>query len=109
MKSSGLWAFSGGPPLSTCEPMVPHHRNNKAQTGESPYNIRVSNSSYTAGVNLTVEISGTSTFKGFILQARRAGGSDAKPVGEFVEIPSGTYSHYFSSGMTALTRDIQCE
>ena len=97
VKLSGIWAFSGGPPLSTCEYMVPHHGDNKAQTGESPYKISVSNISYTAGENLTVKISGTNTFKGFILQAQGINSSVAWPVGEFVEIPSGTYSHWFSS------------
>jgi len=89
VKFSEIWAYSSGPPLGTCEYMVPHHSNNKAQTGESPYNISVYNSSYTAGQNLTVKIFGTNTFKGFILQARRTDGSLASPVGEFVEIPSG--------------------
>ena len=92
-KLSEIWALSGGPPLSTCEAMVPHHQNNKAQTGESPYNISVSNSSYTPGEDLTVTISGTNTFKGFILQARRTDGSVVWPVGEFVQIPSGMYRY----------------
>jgi len=95
VKFSGIWAYSSGPPSSTCEDMVPRHTNNKAQTGESPFKISVSNSSYTAGENLKVNISGTNTFKGFILQARRTDGSLASPVGEFVEIPSGTYSYLF--------------
>ena len=93
MKLSGIWALSEGPPKSTCEDMVPRHRNHKARTGESPYNISVSNSSYTPGENLTVTISGTNTFKGFILQARRTDGLAASPVGEFVQIPSGTYRY----------------
>ena len=98
VKLPGIWAFSSGPPLSTCEYMEPHHGDdNKAQTGESPYNIGVSNISYTAGENLTVNISGTKTFKGFILQAQGINSPVAWPVGEFVEIPSGTYSHGFSS------------
>ena len=92
VKLSGIWAFSEGPPLSTCEYMVPHHgQDNKAQTGESPYKISVSNISYTAGENLTVTISGTITFNGFILQAQATNSSVAWPVGDFVEIPSGTY------------------
>ena len=77
--------------------MVPHHKDSKAQTGESPYSISVSNISYNAGENLTVKISGTNTFKGFILQALGVTSSVAWPVGEFVEIPSGTYSHWFCS------------
>lgn len=99
VKLSGIWAFSEGPPLSTCEEMFAFHKirgmvprtYNKAQTGESPYNISVSNISYTAGENLTVTISGTITFNGFILQAQATNSSVAWPVGDFVEIPSGTY------------------
>ena len=100
VKLSGLWAFSEGPPLSTCEEMFAFHRirgvvprtYNQAQTGESPYNVTVSNSSYSAGENVTVTISGTITFTGFILQAQGTNSSVAWPVGEFVDIPSGTYS-----------------
>ena len=104
VKLSGIWAFSGGPPLSTCEYMLPHHEiagakpsaSYKAQTGEPPYNINVSKHSYTAGENLTVTILGTSTFKGFILQARGSDSPVAWPVGEFVQMPpSGTYSSLF--------------
>ena len=99
VKLSGIWAFSEGPPLSTCEEMFAFHKirgmvprtYNKAQTGEPPYNISVSNISYTAGENLTVTISGTITFNGFILQAQATNSSVAWPVGDFVEIPSGTY------------------
>ena len=103
MKLSGIFAFSSGPPLSTCESMFAFHRirgvvprtYNQAQTGPSPYNISVSNSSYTAGERLTVTISGTISFNGFILQAQGINSLVAWPVGEFVEIPSGTYSHLF--------------
>ena len=99
VKLTGIWAFSEGPPLSTCEEMFAFHKirgvvprtYNQAQTGESPYNISVSNSSYTAGENLTVTISGTITFNGFILQAQATDSAVAWPVGEFVELPSGAY------------------
>ena len=77
--------------------MVPHHGNNKAQIGEPPYSISVPSISYTAGENLTVKISGANTFKGFILQAQGINSSVAWPVGEFVKIPSGMYSDWFSS------------
>ena len=110
VKLSGIWAFSEGPPLSTCEYMFAYHRirgrvprtYNQAQTGESPYNISVSNSSYSAGENLTVTISGAITFNGFILQAQGTNSSVAWPVGEFVRIPSGTYYSLF---LSAVERD----
>ena len=108
VKLSEIWAFSEGPPLSTCEEMFAYHKirgtvprkYNMPQPGESPYNISVSNSSYTAGENLTVTISGTITFNGFILQAQGTESSVAWPVGEFVQIPSGTSSSLFLSAVT---------
>lgn len=84
-----LWAFSNGPPLSTCESMGPHHANFTAQSGPSPYSITVSNNTYTPGDNLTVTISGSKTFKGFILQAQGSNSSVAWPVGEFTQVPDG--------------------
>ncbi len=95
VKFSILWAYPSGPPLSTCEFMTPHHPENKPQTTVAPYNITVSKSSYTAGENLTVTISGTKTFKGFILQAQGTNSPVAWPVGVFNEIPDGMYSRLF--------------
>ena len=69
--------------------MGPHHGSFKAQSGPSPYNISVSKGSYTPGENLTVTISGSKTFKGFILQAQGSESSVAWPLGEFFEIPDG--------------------
>ena len=83
-----LWAFSDGPPLSTCETMEPHHHT-KAQLSPSPYKISVSRNSYTTNENLKVTISGLGSkkFNGFILQARGMNSSVAWPVGKFTEIP----------------------
>lgn len=93
VRLSELWAFPDGPPLSTCEAMFPHHSNAKPQLAKAPYNITVSKSSYTVGENLTVTISGTKTFKGFILQAQGTNSPVAWPVGVFNQIPDGTYCH----------------
>ncbi|KAL9950259.1 hypothetical protein ACROYT_G042734 [Oculina patagonica] len=98
VKFSILWAYPSGPPLSTCEFMTPHHPENKPQTTVAPYNITVSKSSYTAGENLTVTISGTKTFKGFILQAQGTNSPVAWPVGVFNEIPDGAQFVYCSGG-----------
>lgn len=114
VKLSEIWAFSEGPPLSTCESMFPHHKirgmvprtYNQAQTGESPYNITVSKSSYAAGENLNVTISGTITFNGFILQAQGSDSSVAWPVGEFIQIPSGTYSRLLLFHGTWQTKNV---
>ena len=90
LRLSQLWAFPNGAPLSTCETMGPHHGDNKAQSGASPYDISVSKSSYTTGENLTVTISGSKTFKGFILQAQGSDSSVAWPVGVFTQVPDGS-------------------
>ncbi|KAJ7370789.1 DOMON domain-containing protein frrs1L [Desmophyllum pertusum] len=100
---SELWAFPNGPPLSSCDSMFPYHTDAnkvpyKPQTGEAPYNITVSKSSYIAGENLTVTISGSTTFKGFILHARGSDSSVAWPVGEFVQIPNVAQYLYCSGG-----------
>ena len=96
MRLSELWAYPGGPPLSTCDFMTPHHRGAKPQTVMAPYNITVSKSAYTTGENLTVTISGTKTFKGFILRAQGTDSAVAWPVGEFNQVPNGTYSRLFT-------------
>lgn len=85
-------AFPNGPPLSTCESMFPHHGNATTQQGEPPYNITVSHSAYSPGDNLTVTISGSTTFKGFILNAQATGSSIPWPVGKFIQIPNGMCS-----------------
>lgn len=89
LEVSNILAFSFGPPLSTCEYMLPHHHGSKAQTGLSPYNITVSNNSYSPGDNLTVSIYGTKNFTGFMLQAQSINGSVAWPLGEFMDIGDG--------------------
>ena len=84
-----LRAFSSGPPLSTCEYMTPHHSHTKGQSGPFPYNITVSNSSYNPGDNLTVSISGSKNFTGFMLQVQSINAFVPWPVGEFIEIDNG--------------------
>ena len=88
LRMTQLWAFSEGPPLSTCETMEPLHHT-KAQLSPSPYNISVSRNSYSTNETLTVTISGLGSqkFNGFILQARGMNSSVAWPVGKFTEIP----------------------
>ena len=89
LEVSNILAFSRGPPLHTCESMLPRHRGSIAQTGVSPYNITVSNNSYSPGDNLTVSIYGSKDFTGFILQAQSIHGSVAWPLGEFMDIGDG--------------------
>lgn len=99
LRMTQLWAFSEGPPLSTCETMEPHHHT-KAQLSPSPYNISVSRNSYSTNESLTVTISGLGSqkFNGFILQARGMNSSVAWPVGKFTEIPEEGAQFVFCSG-----------
>ncbi|XP_070562707.1 ferric-chelate reductase 1-like isoform X2 [Ptychodera flava] len=60
-----------------------------AQTSASPYSLTVSDTSYSAGDEISVTLSG-SNFLGFMVQARRADWSldQNEPIGSFTDIPS---------------------
>ena len=92
---STVFGFSKGPPLSACENKFPHHKRAVAQQGLPPYNISVSSLLYNPGDNLTVIISGSQPFKGFILNAQGTESSIPWPVGTFTQIPSCMYSLNF--------------
>lgn len=89
---STVLGFSKGPPLSTCESKFPHHKHAPAQQGLPPYNINVSPLLYLPGDNLTVTISGSQPFTGFILNAQGTESSIPWPVGTFTQIPNCMYS-----------------
>ena len=89
---STVFGFSKGPPLSACENKFPHHKRAVAQQGLPPYNISVSSLLYNPGENLTVIISGSQPFKGFILNAQGTESSIPWPVGTFTQIPNCMYS-----------------
>ncbi|XP_058951957.2 ferric-chelate reductase 1-like [Pocillopora verrucosa] len=95
---STVLGFSKGPPLSTCESKFPHHKHAPAQQGLPPYNINVSTLLYSPGDNLTVTISGSQPFTGFILNAQGTKGSIPWPVGTFTQIPNYTAYFYCSGG-----------
>ncbi|XP_071983070.1 putative ferric-chelate reductase 1 [Engystomops pustulosus] len=60
-----------------CDSMLPSHGGNVAQTSVAPYIITVSNTSFVPGDSITVTIKSNSpstTFEGFLLQARLFGG-----------------------------------
>lgn len=71
--------------------MKPRHRGSSPQLGPSPYAVIVSNNSYTPGENLTVTISGSTAFKGYMLQVQSSNSPIAWPVGEFIQIPDGKW------------------
>ncbi|XP_075142278.1 putative ferric-chelate reductase 1 [Leptodactylus fuscus] len=65
---------------ASCTTMEPRHGVN-AQTSLSPYSLSLSNSTYIAGQQITVTLSGTPQFTGFLIQARS--GSSTTPLGSF--------------------------
>lgn len=83
-------AFSTGPPSSVCRTMMPSHLE-EPSTDQSPYVVtfnRRSQQSSRQSFNVTISSPSGSTFKGFLLQARKARGQNAgRVVGTFVSPP----------------------
>ncbi|WAR02266.1 FRRS1-like protein [Mya arenaria] len=61
--------FASGPPSYVCDSMSPNHRQ-AAQTGISPYQINFSKNTYTPNEQIQVTLSGSATFRGFMIQPR---------------------------------------
>ncbi|XP_031550508.1 ferric-chelate reductase 1-like [Actinia tenebrosa] len=91
-------AFPDHVPTTVCEEMHPHHDSHQSQPiASSPYNITVSSANYTPGAEVTVIITGSMYFKGFMVQARSEG-KPANPVGSFQD-PLPLYTgHLWCSG-----------
>ncbi|XP_077981364.1 putative ferric-chelate reductase 1 [Glandiceps talaboti] len=83
--------YPSGPPQSSCTSMFPGH-GVAAQTSTSPYTVTVSQTNYATGdtINVTIQGSNGATFRGFILQARRADWAmdQNEPIGTFQNVPS---------------------
>ncbi|RXM35683.1 Ferric-chelate reductase 1 [Acipenser ruthenus] len=72
--------YPNGQVTPSCINMIPDH-GVSAQTTLAPYNITASKNTYSPGEKITVTLQGSDPFEGFLLQARRAGGTAA--VGTF--------------------------
>ncbi|XP_056379295.1 putative ferric-chelate reductase 1 [Hyla sarda] len=73
-----VFGYPNGQISASCDSMLPVHGNNGPQSSVSPYNITVSNKTFSPGDVITVtiqSISGTASFKGFLLEARSVGGN----------------------------------
>ncbi|XP_059176709.1 putative ferric-chelate reductase 1 [Physella acuta] len=71
---------------SSCSNLVPQH-GASSQTSTPPYKITFTPTSYTAGQTVSVTISANpSSFKGFMIQARRADGSSSERLGSFTPV-----------------------
>ncbi|XP_075473220.1 putative ferric-chelate reductase 1 isoform X4 [Ascaphus truei] len=79
--------YPNGLVSSVCDTMIPNHNAN-SQTSAPPYTVTVSHTSFTAGDRITVTLQGiSSTFRGFLLQARSLPGDNI--VGNF-EVTNST-------------------
>nr|XP_055037980.1 putative ferric-chelate reductase 1 isoform X1 [Misgurnus anguillicaudatus] len=73
--------YPNGLVTDACSDMVPSHRSSSAQTSSSPYTITATPTSFKGGDEITVTLSGSVNFKGFMLQAYKAGTNT--PIGTF--------------------------
>ena len=94
--------YSKGAPSSKCESMSPSH-GPLAQTGKSPYKIKVMKSYYMPGENVRVSIESSSDdIKGYLIQARQVGTNAA--IGTFATPPAkGKYLNCGNSEVKLLT------
>ncbi|XP_069812003.1 putative ferric-chelate reductase 1 [Dendropsophus ebraccatus] len=72
--------YPNGLVQDACSSMVPNHNAN-TQTSASPYSLSLSKSTYSGGQQITVTLTGSSQFLGFLIQARS--GSSSTPLGSF--------------------------
>ncbi|KAK6484195.1 putative ferric-chelate reductase 1 [Huso huso] len=101
--------YPNGQVTPSCSNMIPDH-GVSAQTTLAPYNITASKNTYSPGEKITVTLQGSDVFEGFLLQARKDGGTAA--VGTFTVTdatnsqglncngPNSAVSHKSSTGLT---------
>ncbi|XP_077548628.1 putative defense protein 3 [Haemaphysalis longicornis] len=63
-------AYPSGAPASTCSTELPKHAGAEPQTTQSPYAIQATPNSINQGGSVTVQVYGSTPFKGVILTAR---------------------------------------
>nr|XP_055037978.1 putative ferric-chelate reductase 1 isoform X2 [Misgurnus anguillicaudatus] len=73
--------YPDGQVSGVCSSMVPAHSSSSTQTSSSPYTITATPTSFNSGDEITVTLSGSVNFKGFMLQAYKAGTNT--PIGTF--------------------------
>ncbi|XP_049336029.1 putative ferric-chelate reductase 1 [Astyanax mexicanus] len=103
---SCVWAVQGygnGMVSASCSDMTPNHKSYVAQTSQAPFTITANNSTYTDAQEITVMITATSgSFKGFLLEAREIGGTNA-PYGSFTSAGSNAQLLTCSSPSAAVS------
>lgn len=72
--------YPNGLVQGSCSSMEPSH-GASSQTSAAPYSLSLSKSTYSAGQAITVTLTGSTQFTGFLIQARS--GSSSTPLGSF--------------------------
>nr|XP_055037979.1 putative ferric-chelate reductase 1 [Misgurnus anguillicaudatus] len=80
--------YPGGKVSSACSDMVPVHSSSSTQTNSPPYTITATPTSFKGGDEITVTLNGSLNFKGFMLQAYKAGTNTSS--GNFTVISNQT-------------------
>ncbi|KAM4719862.1 putative ferric-chelate reductase 1 isoform 2-T2 [Anableps anableps] len=80
-----VWSYGSGLVSESCFDMTPHH-SGSPQTTKSLFTISTEQSSFTPGEDVKVSLqgSGSGSFRGFLLEAREPGGQSA--VGSFLNV-----------------------
>ncbi|XP_018428075.1 PREDICTED: putative ferric-chelate reductase 1 [Nanorana parkeri] len=94
-------AYPDGQVQESCSSMVPNH-GASAQTSNAPYSLTVSKTTYSAGEQISVTLSGNSKFEGFLIQARS--GSLETPLGSFQLIDSSAQTLTCSTAASAVSQ-----
>ncbi|MEE6511421.1 hypothetical protein FKM82_017920 [Ascaphus truei] len=71
-----VFGYPSGKVSDSCDAMLPMHGKSVPQTLAAPYNVIVSNNTFSPGdvITVTLRSSSGNGFKGFLLQARSVGG-----------------------------------
>ncbi|XP_075528375.1 defense protein l(2)34Fc-like [Dermacentor variabilis] len=67
---AALWAYPSGAPVGVCNSELPKHGGAEPQATQSPYAIQATPTSINQGGRVTVQVYGSTPFKGVILTAR---------------------------------------
>uniref|UniRef100_A0A8D0AMX4 Ferric-chelate reductase 1 n=1 Tax=Sander lucioperca TaxID=283035 RepID=A0A8D0AMX4_SANLU len=79
--------YPSGLVMDSCVDLLPHHSGQSPQTKPAPFTVTMDRSSYKLGDPVKVTLlASTSSFTGFLLEAREVGG--LSPVGSFFVIPA---------------------
>ncbi|XP_048845348.1 putative ferric-chelate reductase 1 [Brienomyrus brachyistius] len=94
----GVEGFPNGQVAVACSSMMPNH-GQVASSSPSPYTVTVDKTTFSPGDKIKVTLSSSTTFKGFLIQARDSKQLSGNPVGTFTLL-SSTQSQLLNCGST---------